>query len=197
MFKEWKEKWLNALRSGEYTQEREYLQCNGGYCCLGVLGDLAVEDGAAEWSTSRVEDERYEPVILMSALKKDDYAEDVLFPSLMEHVGSYNLRHDGEIGVDTDVFESIMNTELKDGVPQGILSLVDKEDGDSIDDVFEHFKWEVQHINSRKATSLQKTKARISLVELNDAGVSFKTIANIIEKFVKETPVPVAEPEEA
>jgi hypothetical protein len=38
MSAEIKEKWLSALRSGEYQQGRKALcDGNGGYCCLGVL----------------------------------------------------------------------------------------------------------------------------------------------------------------
>lgn len=44
-----KEKWLAALRSGEYEQGIEYLHYRDGdsefYCCLGVLCDLAVQEG--------------------------------------------------------------------------------------------------------------------------------------------------------
>jgi hypothetical protein len=41
-----KEQWLTALRSGEYTQAQEYLRtADDGYCCLGVLCDLAVKGG--------------------------------------------------------------------------------------------------------------------------------------------------------
>lgn len=37
-----KERWLTALRSGEYKQGRECLRCSDGdkYCCLGVLADV-------------------------------------------------------------------------------------------------------------------------------------------------------------
>jgi hypothetical protein len=36
--------WCAALRSGEYKQGNGYLrQNNGGFCCLGVLCDLAVK----------------------------------------------------------------------------------------------------------------------------------------------------------
>jgi len=34
---EWKDKWVAALRSGEYKQTREQLYDGKGYCCLGVL----------------------------------------------------------------------------------------------------------------------------------------------------------------
>lgn len=40
-----KAKWLEALRSGEYKQGREYLRRGNYYCCLGVLCDIAVKEG--------------------------------------------------------------------------------------------------------------------------------------------------------
>lgn len=48
MPKEMKEKWVKALRSGEYTQGRGCLEMNGTYCCLGVL--QMVTDGYTERS---------------------------------------------------------------------------------------------------------------------------------------------------
>lgn len=41
MKQEWKEKWVKALRSGEYEQGREWLKRNGKFCCLGVLCDIS------------------------------------------------------------------------------------------------------------------------------------------------------------
>jgi hypothetical protein len=49
--------WLKALRSGEYKRTKGQLRKtakNGsiiGYCCLGVLQDLAVKDGGDKWFT--------------------------------------------------------------------------------------------------------------------------------------------------
>ena len=44
------ERWIAALRSGEYEQGRFQLQPElGRYCCLGVLCDLAAQDGVGEW----------------------------------------------------------------------------------------------------------------------------------------------------
>lgn len=42
-----KTKWVAALRSGEYEQGRSYLNRDGKYCCLGVLCELAVQEGVA------------------------------------------------------------------------------------------------------------------------------------------------------
>jgi hypothetical protein len=45
-----KEKWLNALRSGEYKQGRYALKSiNGFFCCLGVLCDLYSKEFYAPW----------------------------------------------------------------------------------------------------------------------------------------------------
>lgn len=38
-------KWAEALRSGDYKQDTKYLQTPNGYCCLGVLCELAIKDG--------------------------------------------------------------------------------------------------------------------------------------------------------
>lgn len=37
---EWKAKWLDALKSGEYLQGRGRLCVGGQYCCLGVLAEI-------------------------------------------------------------------------------------------------------------------------------------------------------------
>ena len=39
--------WVEALRSGEYDQGREWLHRDDKYCCLGVACHLAIEDGVA------------------------------------------------------------------------------------------------------------------------------------------------------
>jgi hypothetical protein len=49
-----KEKFLDALRSGEYQQGHGQL-CNNRrdtlrHCCLGVLTDLAVKEGVVQWT---------------------------------------------------------------------------------------------------------------------------------------------------
>ena len=48
-----KERWLEALRDEEeYTQGRNILRSSTDedcFCCLGVLTDLAVQEGVAEW----------------------------------------------------------------------------------------------------------------------------------------------------
>lgn len=44
-----KEKWLNALRSGEYSQTEGSLKTDDGFCCLGVLCDLYSKEVEEEW----------------------------------------------------------------------------------------------------------------------------------------------------
>lgn len=44
-----KAQWLAALRSGEYAQGRGSLKTDSGdYCCLGVLCQLAVDQGVVD-----------------------------------------------------------------------------------------------------------------------------------------------------
>ena len=51
MNKEWKEKWVTALRSGKYQQGQGVLRSKDDkFCCLGVLCDLfAKETGSIDW----------------------------------------------------------------------------------------------------------------------------------------------------
>jgi len=44
-----KQKWVNSLRSGEYSQGEGKLRSNYGYCCLGVLCDLYAQEQNQEW----------------------------------------------------------------------------------------------------------------------------------------------------
>ena len=44
-----KAQWVAALRSGEYKQGQGRLNGSLGFCCLGVLCDLAVKQGVTEW----------------------------------------------------------------------------------------------------------------------------------------------------
>jgi len=43
-----KQKWIAALRSGDYKQTREQLRRENSYCCLGVLTDLYDKDETVE-----------------------------------------------------------------------------------------------------------------------------------------------------
>lgn len=45
MKKEIMEKWVAALRSGEYKQGKYSLHSEGKFCCLGVLCEVALRDG--------------------------------------------------------------------------------------------------------------------------------------------------------
>ena len=64
-----KKLWLDALRSGEYEQCKSKLHDGEGFCCLGVLYDVAVDgwwtkDG--EWAT----DDGENAVLRMSTRSK-------------------------------------------------------------------------------------------------------------------------------
>ena len=44
-----KQKWLSALRSGDYKQTQLHLHTDDGFCCLGVLCDLYGKEHNVEW----------------------------------------------------------------------------------------------------------------------------------------------------
>jgi hypothetical protein len=47
-----KERWIKALRSGEYKQTAGRLDRNGSYCCLGVLCELLKDESPYFTKTS-------------------------------------------------------------------------------------------------------------------------------------------------
>lgn len=54
-----KREWTDALRSGEYQKARGYLRTNEGYCCLGVLCEVAVRHGIIAEATHSGPDNCY------------------------------------------------------------------------------------------------------------------------------------------
>lgn len=56
MNNEIKNKWVDALTSGEFTQARTALLVHEGHCCLGVLCELyRRETGNGEWVETEVD----------------------------------------------------------------------------------------------------------------------------------------------
>jgi len=55
-----KQKWVDALRSGEYQQTQERLRKEDGFCCLGVLCDLYIKENNVEWEINEVDGYFYE-----------------------------------------------------------------------------------------------------------------------------------------
>jgi hypothetical protein len=47
------QRWVQALRSGEYQQGKRCLRSNDGFCCLGVLCELHRQEAGGEWVPSR------------------------------------------------------------------------------------------------------------------------------------------------
>ena len=43
-------RWVKALRAGKYEQTTGDLKNDEGFCCLGVLCDLAAKDGGSTWT---------------------------------------------------------------------------------------------------------------------------------------------------
>jgi hypothetical protein len=52
MDKDFKEKWIEALRGDEYAQGRCALNEDNNFCCLGVLADIYINEIGGEWKIS-------------------------------------------------------------------------------------------------------------------------------------------------
>lgn len=89
---EWKRKWVEALRSGDYAQGRSFLKMGDEYCCLGVLCDLMSKDGGL------VKCEPPDTGIVDSCVWRFDGQHDYLPPTAQEIAGleSHNPRVNGE-----------------------------------------------------------------------------------------------------
>lgn len=63
-------RWAAALRSGKYPQTHGRLRDGGGFCCLGVLCELAVADGTLAPADETAGMYRYdgEPAVLPDAV---------------------------------------------------------------------------------------------------------------------------------
>lgn len=56
-----KQKWIDALRSGNYEQGSEKLRSVSGYCCLGVLCDLYAQEHDTQWEFRGNEETNLQP----------------------------------------------------------------------------------------------------------------------------------------
>lgn len=127
-----KAQWLTALRGGEYTQGYNYLRnCDGEFCCLGVLSDLAVKgDESFSWNQEYEGDAYY--VKHESDMLNRHYLPDV--------VGDW-------AGLDCETFSG-----------QGYIK---------VDNAMTNGEY-----------------LRFSLAELNDDGLTFEQIADVIDYFL-------------
>lgn len=56
MIPEIKQKWLTALRSGDYVQTKRFLQRDDKFCCLGVLCDIYGMENNVKWVNPNILD---------------------------------------------------------------------------------------------------------------------------------------------
>jgi hypothetical protein len=75
--------WLEQLRSDEFTQTTGYLHNENGFCCLGVLCEIAVNQGVVSTSRDASIQEGEVPVFSYRA-STDDYAECSTLPSSVQ-----------------------------------------------------------------------------------------------------------------
>lgn len=72
-----KEKWIAALKSGDYKQTRNHLRVGDSFCCLGVLCDLYKREQEDKGDTDSITWERDECSDIQRLSKDDDWVEDL------------------------------------------------------------------------------------------------------------------------
>ena len=82
MNEEIKARWVAELRSGDRRQVTGALRRDGGFCCLGVLCDLAAADGVGRWVDYSDEPDRF-----VSAKNDGDWSPGVLPIAVQEWSG--------------------------------------------------------------------------------------------------------------
>ena len=81
MNQEIKQKWIEALRSGSYSQTKQQLKKENSFCCLGVLCDLYLKENNQDWVIQgndagvivHDEEEYYMPLIEVAVLPEKVY----------------------------------------------------------------------------------------------------------------------------
>lgn len=118
--------WTDALRSGVYTQTQNHLRDAKGFCCLGVLCDIAKDQIGAQWGE-------------------------------MHPTGCDFIYGDG------------IEAGCLPPVVQEWAGLSDRNPGVNIG-------------TTGSGSGPHAVESRASLANLNDSGMSFREIADIIEK---------------
>lgn len=109
-------KWVEALRSGEYKQGKNYLSSDNYFCCLGVacdlyqksVGDLRIERGGSGGSISYNGRNRLLPADVQTWLNLADDNGSYANPSGFV-AGSLTERND--VGYDFDKIADIIESE--------------------------------------------------------------------------------------
>lgn len=141
-----KEKWLTALRSGNYKQVKAALRKlrsdkEIGHCCLGVLSDVYVEDMLA-----------FDSQCDIGWKKASNFATD-------------------------KKFELFTGTVTRTGLPTREVNMWANRGTDG---------WliYIDEADAKKFNKGRTTQNNVTLYDLNDRGFSFKTIADVIEKYL-------------
>jgi hypothetical protein len=115
MNKEWKDKWVAALRSGEYAQANGCLNDGEGMCCLGVACDVY---DPIQWSPydplrDRHEyygESNYPPTRVLKAFELEDHNPTVTYDRFNNAVRLGQLNDSGEFTFDqiADLIQALL-----------------------------------------------------------------------------------------
>jgi hypothetical protein len=105
-----KQRWLDALRSGEYKQTTETLRDENGFCCLGVLCDIHAKERGANW-VKRIESYELYGEVQLLPLSVQEWAG---LDNDMGGVVDFEYEGGGEIHLRADTLPEINDSWHKD-----------------------------------------------------------------------------------
>ena len=97
------DKWVKALRSGEYTQGTDRLQSSYGFCCLGVLCKVGELEGVEVIKNEHIGQIEGSELISQEAIKewsgiKTNTCESYVIPTKTNKINQRNLAYLNDSG---------------------------------------------------------------------------------------------------
>lgn len=121
-----KQKWLDALRSGEYEKCESNLHKNGGFCCLGVLTDLYIQEHPdAHWKEYGATLRNKELYYAFVGTKTTEYNEEEYLPD--EVVGWADLSSENPRVVSEGVWTSLSDLNDNGYTFKAIANLIEDQ----------------------------------------------------------------------
>jgi len=104
-----KQKWIDALRNGQYEQGKNNLKLDNKYCCLGVLTDIYLKEHNLKW-TNRINKDKVGKFNCYAFLpeKIRDWAE---LPACDPTIGNY-------LATDLNDIQGLTFSEIADKIEQ-------------------------------------------------------------------------------
>lgn len=175
---EFKAKWLVALRSGDYPQGRNHLRSEQGFCCLGVAADLLIKENSekyGKWLNTDPHGQPYDTGTCSGFFQHTSCMDGAAYrPAVMT-----NLMN-SDIGLNDNQLGRFYPHPTVMNVTDGTQEKIDKYLKFLRSSIEKHGFDPAQFPGGIFQSDLA---SQGSLAALNDSGVPFAVIADIIEEY--------------